>query len=109
MVRYELIGNGTRGTTPETGGGWLDLSGNGNNGDMNNTINYNALVGGSLKFNGPTYFDYISISDTITHKTGQNFSVILVILVIIQMCCVLVEVINANYSSDSYIAMVKKF
>lgn len=42
--------NGTRGTTVATGGGWADLSGNNNHGELVNGPTFNSGNGGSLVF-----------------------------------------------------------
>jgi hypothetical protein len=42
------IVNGTRGTTVATGGGWADLSGNGNNGELVNGVKESSANLGSL-------------------------------------------------------------
>ena len=52
--------NGTRGTTVATGGGWADLSGNANHGELVNNPIYDSGSGGSLVFDGTN--DYIRIS-----------------------------------------------
>jgi hypothetical protein len=44
--------DGTRGTTVATGGGWSDLTGNGNNGELVNTPTFNSNNGGGIVFNG---------------------------------------------------------
>ena len=44
--------NGTRGTTYATGGGWCDLSGNGNHGELVNGPTYNSDNLGSVSFDG---------------------------------------------------------
>jgi hypothetical protein len=44
--------NTTRGTTVATGGGWADLSGNGNNGELVNGPTYSSANVGSLVFDG---------------------------------------------------------
>jgi hypothetical protein len=51
---------------PETGTGWFDLSGLGNNGTFINGPNYNSLNGGSIIFDGVD--DYIQIN----HNTTLN-------------------------------------
>lgn len=53
--------DGTRGTTNATGGGWVDLSGNGNHGELLNGPTYNSSNGGSIVFDGVN--DYISIAN----------------------------------------------
>jgi hypothetical protein len=51
--------NGTRGTTVATGGGFGDLSGNSNHGELVNGLTYNSSNLGSLVFDGVD--DYVSI------------------------------------------------
>lgn len=63
-----------RNSYPGSGTTWFDISGNNRNGTLNGSAVYSTLGNGSIEFNGPTTYDYISISDNITHKTGQNFS-----------------------------------
>jgi len=43
---------GTRGTTVATGGGWADLIGNGNHGELVNGVRESSDNGGSLSFDG---------------------------------------------------------
>ena len=52
---------GTRGTTVATGGGWADLSANGNNGELLNGVRENSNNLGSLVFDGSN--DYIPIPE----------------------------------------------
>jgi hypothetical protein len=49
---------GTRGTTVATGGGWADLTGNGNNGELVNGVRESANNLGSLSFDGVD--DYVN-------------------------------------------------
>jgi len=44
--------DGTRGTTNATGGGWVDLSGNSNHGELVNGPTYNSSNGGNIVFDG---------------------------------------------------------
>lgn len=65
--------NGTRGTTAATGGGWRDISGNNNHGEILNgvtTSNDNTVLG-ALDFDGTN--DYINIDESIT--LGSEWSV----------------------------------
>ena len=57
---------GTRGTTVATGGGWADLIGNGNNGELVNGVRESSANGGSLSFDGSD--DYVSISSGISYS-----------------------------------------
>ena len=57
--------NGTRGTTVATGGGWADLSANGNNGELLNGVRENSNNLGSLVFDGSN--DYIQTPLTGTY------------------------------------------
>jgi hypothetical protein len=59
---------------PTTGSTWFNLKNGGSDGTLNGSAVYNSIAGGSIEFNGPTTYDYITLSDTVTHKTGQNFS-----------------------------------
>jgi len=64
---------GTRGTTVATGGGWADISGNGNHGEILNgtsTSNDGSMLG-ALDFDGTN--DYIDIDESIT--LGSEWSV----------------------------------
>lgn len=63
--------NTTRGTTVATGGGWADLTGNGNNGELVNGVRENSSNLGSLVFDGTD--DYISGTITGSIFTG-NFT-----------------------------------
>lgn len=65
---------GDRNSYPGTGTTWYDTSGNGRNGTFNGSITYSTKAVGSLEFNGPSTFDYVTFSDTITHKTGVPFT-----------------------------------
>ena len=56
---------GTRGTTVATGGGWADLSANGNNGELVNGVRENSNNLGSLSFDGTN--DYIQTPLTGTY------------------------------------------
>ena len=56
---------GTRGTTVATGGGWADLSANGNNGELLNGVRENSNNLGSLVFDGTN--DYIQTPLTGTY------------------------------------------
>jgi hypothetical protein len=60
---------GTRGTTVATGGGWADLIGNGNNGELVNGVKENSANGGSLSFDGAD--DYVTVSNNISPGTGD--------------------------------------
>ena len=50
------------------------VAANTNNGTLNGSITYTSGANGGFNFNGPTTFDNISLTETVTHKTGQNFS-----------------------------------
>jgi hypothetical protein len=52
---------GTRGTTVATGGGWADLAGNANHGELVNGPTYNSSNGGSLVFDGVD--DFVTLGD----------------------------------------------
>jgi hypothetical protein len=64
--------NGTRGTTVATGGGWADLSGNNNHGELVNGPTFNSGNGGSLVFDGID--DYINIPSSAI-PTGNEISI----------------------------------
>ena len=59
-VQYELKSyptpfvSGTRGTTVATGGGWGDMSGNSNHGELVNNPIFNNRNGGNIQFDGIT-------------------------------------------------------
>ena len=63
---------GTRGTTNATGGGWVDLSGNGKHGELVNGPTYNSDNGGSIVFDGSN--DYIDIASNL--GTLSNYTII---------------------------------
>jgi hypothetical protein len=67
--------NGTRGTTVATGGGWADLAGNANHGELVNGPTYNSSNGGSLVFDGTN--DAIDIGST-NNLTGNNAQILTV-------------------------------
>jgi hypothetical protein len=50
------------------------VAANNNNATLNGSITYTSGSQGGFNFNGPTTYDYISLSETVTHKTGQSFS-----------------------------------
>jgi hypothetical protein len=56
--------SGTRGTTVATGGGWADVSGNGNNGGLVNGPTYDSSNLGSLVFDG--------VDDTVNIANAPN-------------------------------------
>jgi hypothetical protein len=60
--------NGTRGTTVAAGGGWADLTGNGNHGELVNGVRENSANGGSLLFDGVN--DYTNHSSVLS--SGQQ-------------------------------------
>jgi len=49
-------------------------SANNNNATLLGSPTYTAGAQGGFNFNGPTTFDRILVTDTVTHKTGQSFS-----------------------------------
>ena len=59
---------GTRGTTVATGGGWADLTGNSNNGELVNGVRESSANGGSLVFDGVN--DHVLTSSVATY--GNN-------------------------------------
>lgn len=61
---------GTRGSTVATGGGWADLTGNGNHGQLVNGVRESSDNLGSLVFDGTD--DYASLSNTmLVHGTSN--------------------------------------
>jgi hypothetical protein len=50
------------------------VAANNNNATLNGSITYTSGANGGFNFNGPTTFDNISVTETVTHKTGQSFS-----------------------------------
>ena len=58
---------GNRKSYPGTGTAWTDLSGNGNNGTLNNGVGYNSANGGSLVFDGSN--DFVEVTGSITTST----------------------------------------
>lgn len=71
--------NGTRGTTVATGGGWGDITGNSNNGELVNGPTYSSSRGGSIVFDGINDSVQLQSSSAINNLT-QNFSVEAVVL-----------------------------
>ena len=66
---------GTRGTTVATGGGWADLSSNGNNGELLNGVRENSNNLGSLVFDGSN--DLVSkSSSTMNLSSGVSMEMI---------------------------------
>lgn len=65
--------DGTRGTTNATGGGWVDLSGNGKHGELVNGPTYNSDKGGSIVFDGTN--DYINLGNLGTIGNQQTIDV----------------------------------
>jgi len=80
-IQYELtekpthfIGAGqTRGATVATGGGWADLSGNTNHGELVNGVGYDSGNGGSLTFDGVD--DYVDFGSDIVFKSSGGWTV----------------------------------
>ena len=62
----------TRGATVATGGGWADLTGNGNNGELVNGVRESSANGGSLSFDGSD--DYVNIPYLLL-SGSQDFTV----------------------------------
>ena len=58
---------------PGSGTTIFDLT-NTANGTFAGSPNYSSDGRGSLNFNGPSTYDRIEITDTVTHKTGQSFT-----------------------------------
>jgi hypothetical protein len=64
--------NTTRGTTVATGGGWADLTGKGNNGELINGVRENSDNGGSLVFDGVD--DYVDTNQKFNFDQSSQFS-----------------------------------
>lgn len=78
---------GTRGSTVATGGGWADLIGNGNHGELVNGVREDSANGGSLVFDGSnqrvstnfkpsgarSYFIWVKFS-SLTHASGYQLT-----------------------------------
>lgn len=62
--------SGSRGTTVQTGGGWLDISRSGNNGELVNNPIYSSGSGGSLVFDGVD--EYIDTNVNLSQIVGAN-------------------------------------
>jgi hypothetical protein len=72
IIRPEHMLNSSenRGSTVATGGGWADLIGNGNNGELVNGPTYSSANGGSIVFDGTNnYIDCPSIT------VGSSYSI----------------------------------
>jgi hypothetical protein len=68
--------NGTRGTTVATGGGWIDMSRNGNHGQLVNGPIYNGSNLGSLVFDGvDDYISKLNIELNSTISLVNNFTI----------------------------------
>lgn len=63
----------TRGTTVATGGGWADLSGRGNNGELVNGVRESSDNLGALVFDGTNDYVNISVPTSINAKTILSF------------------------------------
>lgn len=62
-AKYMLDPAATRGSSIETQGGWLDLSGNNNNGTLNNNPTYTTELGGAVIHNGSNQFTAFNIAN----------------------------------------------
>ena len=63
----------TRGTTVATGGGWADLIGNGNNGELVNGVRESSANGGYLSFDGTN--DYVILTRNDFNTSLPNFTI----------------------------------
>lgn len=73
IPQHMLTSGQTRGTTNATGGGWVDLSGNGNHGELVNGPSHNSDTGGSIVFDGTN--DYINLGNVGTIGNYQTIDV----------------------------------
>jgi hypothetical protein len=64
---------GTRGSTVATGGGWVDLSGRGNNGELVNGVRESSDNLGALVFDGTN--DYVEVDVSSFPSGASSFSV----------------------------------
>ena len=64
---------GTRGTTVATGGGWADLIGNGNHGELVNGVRENSDNLGSIVFDGTN--DYVILTRNDFNTSLPNFTI----------------------------------
>jgi len=72
--QYMLDSGQTRGTTVAAGGGWADLTGNGNNGELANGVRESSDNLGALVFDGTN--DFISVTKTSQFDFGiSNFAI----------------------------------
>lgn len=65
--------NTTRGTTVATGGGWADLTGNGNHGELVNGVRESSDNLGALVFGGDN--EYIDLGSDIVFKSSGGWTV----------------------------------
>jgi hypothetical protein len=72
-AKFMLTPQENRGSTVATGGGWADLSGRGNNGELVNGVIESADNLGALVFDGTN--DYISVSSLSNYNFGNSMSV----------------------------------
>jgi len=78
-VQYELKSyptpfvSGTRGTTVAAGGGWGDLSGNSNHGELVNNPSFSSDNRGSIVFDGSD--DFVRLSNSITISANTNWTI----------------------------------
>lgn len=59
--------SGSRGTTVATGGGWADVTGNNNHGELVNGPTFSSANGGSIVFDGTN--DYVNCGDILNAPT----------------------------------------
>ena len=60
--------------SPFTGTAWTDLSGNGNNGSLENGVGYNGSNGGSLSFDGTNDEVFVNNSSSINFSGTQQYT-----------------------------------
>jgi hypothetical protein len=108
---FSLFTPTTRGTTVATGGGWADLSGNTNHGELVNGLTFNSGNRGSLVFDGVD--DYVSVpfSNSLALSSVGSLSVWCYPLTLAQgsFAGLVGMTINGNSGGQSYSMHWRKF